>query len=172
MRRAASLALGFVAFVSLCRADPRWCTVTGIADGKNLVYPPIARAARVYGVVLERVVYLPNGAVQSLEYVSGPKMLAGGLEQQMMAWQIQSGARGDGPCVSLVIAEFHLDESSLQFKSNPVDLSIPSILRLRASAESICLCDPAGSVSKSPILRRWISRIKRKLFRGHTPGLG
>jgi hypothetical protein len=171
LRRFALLALGLVAFASLCRAEPRWCTVAGIADGKNLLYPPIARAARVYGVVLERVIYLPNGAVQSFEYITGPKMLAGGLEQQMKAWRIVTSAQGDQACVSLVIADFSLDETSGELKLYPADLSVPSILRLKASADIICLCDPGGYVSKRSILRRWMGKIKRKLLSGHTQAL-
>jgi len=167
LKKAALFAVGLFALATFCHAEPRWCTITGIANSENLAYPPIARVARVYGVVLERVTYLPKGVVQSFEYISGPKMLASGLEQQMNTWSIATSAAGDQPCVSLVIAEFNLDATSGESKLYPPDLSLPGILRLKSTADVICLCDPGGDVGKVPILKRWSAWIRRAFSRRH-----
>ena len=165
VRKSVALVLTIGVLAVVCRAEARWCAVAGLGSGQNLVYPPIARAAYVHGVVLERVIYLPNGAVQSFEFISGPRMLSAGLEQQMRDWTIKTNQSGEQACVILVIAEFNLDKSSGQSTSYPVDMSVSSILRIETTAEPVCLCDPGGYVSPRPLLQRVGHAIRRMLTR-------
>ncbi len=170
MKKGAVIVLVLAAFVAACRAEPRWCPVVGKDSSDRFFYPPIARAARVSGVVLERVIYLPSGTVQSFEFVSGPPILAAGLEHEMKGWSLRTGDKGEEACVSLVIAEFRLDESSGESTSQPIDVSVPGILRLRASAAPICLCDPGGYASRRPLFQR-VRRAIRRMFVRHS-GVG
>jgi hypothetical protein len=161
VKRKLSLVLSVAALASLSHAEARWCSITGLGEGQNLRYVPIARAARVSGVVLDRVIYLPNGTVQSFEPVSGPKMLVAGLESQMKEWTIKTNARGDEPCVSLVIADFKIDDAAGESKPKPVDVSTPSMLRLGVSGSTPCLCDPVGILGRPTLVARVRNAIRR-----------
>jgi hypothetical protein len=172
MTKSVALALTLIAAAGICRAEPRWCSVTGIRDGKNLYYPPIAKAARVYGVVLERVIFFSGGEVQASDMISGPAMLSASLSQQLKSWTLETNAQGSQPCVSLVIADFQLvsgvpcENSPVDAKSYPIDVSTPSILRLKSTAGVVWLCDPGGYVSRRSIFRRVGQAIRRIL---HVP---
>jgi hypothetical protein len=92
-------------------------------------------------------------------------MLSANLEQQMMKWTIKPNQSGEEACESLVIAEFDLDDSSGQSKLYPIDLSVPSILRLKVTATPACLCDPGGELGPRPPFQRITSAIKRAYHR-------
>jgi hypothetical protein len=53
-------------------SEPRWCSIASRAPGDTLVYPPIAKAAHVEGVVLTRVSYTTAGLVLGTQTISGP----------------------------------------------------------------------------------------------------
>jgi len=149
------LALFITATAGTCCAQPRWCTITSLGPGQNLLYPPIAKAARVQGHVMERVIYLPGGGALSFEFISGPRMLAASLEDQMKEWIIRTSASGDAPCTTLVIADFTLDDTSGEARNTPIDVSIRSILQLKVSTTPICLCDPEAVITHKPFYRRF-----------------
>jgi len=157
--------LGAISMVA--HADARWCTMSSLGPGQNLIYPPIARAARVSGHVMERVIYSPGKGATSFEFISGPKMLSAALEEQMRGWTISTNAVGPDACMTLAVADFMLDENTGDSSANPIDISIPSILQLHVFTTPICLCDPAGTVSRAPFYRRagdTILRAIRKLL--------
>ena len=108
MRKWLGLAMLVLIPAAAFGAEPRWCEVTGRAAGDTLAYPPIAKAARVSGIVVSRMVYSTSGKVESVERVFGPMMLAASVEQQLKNWTVQTRATGDQPCETLVIAEFRL----------------------------------------------------------------
>src|SRR5579871_6391114 len=130
MKKLPFILLLCAALTGSARADTRWCSVTSLGEKQNLFYPPIARAARVHGVVLGRVIYLPNGGLQSYEKISGPGMLSDSLNRQLKEWTFNTNAKGDEPCQTLIIAEFSLDDSSGMSSPKEIDVTIPSILRL------------------------------------------
>ena len=125
-----------VVLVGSCQAEDRWCTVTGLGPGDKVVYPPIALYARVFGVLVSRVQYLPNRKVLSVEPIFGPKMLSGSLEQQLLGWTVTTDAKGEEPCQSLVISEFRLTDEGNQSVVDPIGLTEPSTLRLRITSPS------------------------------------
>lgn len=106
MKRAFALALSVMVLTAIGRAEPRWCSIVDKDPSNKVFYPPIARAARVPGVVLARIIYLPNNKVEKVETISGPPIIANGLKLQLMGWTIRTDAKGDGLCESLVIAKF------------------------------------------------------------------
>jgi hypothetical protein len=146
-------------------AERRWCSIASLGPGQNLIYPPIAKAARVEGLVMERVIYSRGGGSTSFEYISGPPLLSAGLENQIKEWKIGTTSTGDALCVTLVIAEFKLDDSLTGSVAKPIDVSVPSILRMRVSAAPLIISDPAGEVvGKAPLFSR-VRYAVRKGFR-------
>jgi len=133
--------LGAISMVA--HADARWCSISSLGPGQNLIYPPIARAARVSGHVMERVIYSPGKGATSFEFISGPGMLSKGLEDQMRRWTISTVATGDAPCMTLVIADFKLDERSGDSTAQPMDVSVSSIVHMQVSTAPLIISDPA-----------------------------
>lgn len=119
-----------IAFALTCGAEPRWCAVVGHGPKDKVSYPPIARYARVTGVVLGTVTYIPNGAVASFESISGPRLLSDSLGRQLAGWTLNSDAFGNEPCRSLVIATFLIDERSPAESSAKIRYESGSVLRL------------------------------------------
>jgi len=62
-----SILLSALFLASCCHAEARWCAIIGKDPADELAYPPIARAARVSGVVLSRIYYFPTGQVEHVE---------------------------------------------------------------------------------------------------------
>jgi hypothetical protein len=171
MRKTAYFLLGLALFAPFCNADPRWCSIVGRGPSDTLVYPPIARAAVVSGVVISRVIYLPAGQVVDVEAISGPRMLSDAISSQIRKWSIKTDSSGDLSCETLVVADFRLHDSSdptTERASSPVE---PSILRLSIDAEKLCLCDPGVTFGTENALFRFWRAVKRgmsKTFRHHA----
>src|SRR5580693_9283481 len=110
MSKSLAFVLASCAIAAVCHAEPRWCSVTSQDPSNKLVYPPIARAARVEGVVLSHLIYAPNGKVQRVEPISGPPLLSDSLIRQMANWTVKTDATGEELCETLVIAKFTLLE--------------------------------------------------------------
>ena len=83
MKLRATLTLGIASLALYAQAEPRWCVVSGKDPSNTLVYPPIARAARVQGIVVMRMIYAPNGKVLRTEPVFGPVMLSNSVTSQL-----------------------------------------------------------------------------------------
>ena len=156
MRKSAAVVLALGALVATCRAEPRWCSVAGNDPSNKLVYPPIAKAARVSGVVLAHMIYAPNGKVQQVEPISGPPLLSDSVTRQLANWTVKTDAPGDELCETLVIASFTLIESSRKPPEEPSISLEPSIIRLSVATEPLTL---DVVISDPEPLRGW------KLFR-------
>lgn len=157
------------ASVITAEAEPRWCSVTGKAVSDRLSFPPIAKAARVEGVVVGRIIFEPSGKIAAFEPVFGPVMLAKSLEQQMASWNLANDAKGDDLCETLVIARFRFKEPA-SCDSRPdtptgYDFSTPGILRLDLGAYPYVICDPGGTVTPLNPARLLFYKLKRGLRR-------
>ena len=150
---------GIVCAAAQCHTEPRWCSITGRGANDTMVYPPIARAARVQGVVVSRIVYAQNGEVVRMEPVFGPAMLSDSVSKQLSQWNIKTDATGGELCQSLIIADFRLDVPGTSRPSVSIQLENGSTLRVISQTQSICLCDPGGVLGPKPsIVRRvWLS---------------
>ena len=135
MKKSTAFLVGLGLLASLCRAEPRWCSVVSNDPSNKLIYPPIARAARVPGVVLVHMIYAPNGKVVRVEPISGPRLLSSSLAQQMMDWTVRTDASGDELCETLVIAKFTMLDSGQAAPKEPSRVTEPSILRLSVETE-------------------------------------
>lgn len=146
-QRLLALILVAIALTGTAHAEPRWCSTAGKDPTNKFIYPPIARAARVTGVVLLRMEYVPNGKVVRIEPISGPRLLSDTLADQLMDWTMRTDASGDQPCVTLVIAKFTMAGLGQQSPGEATIEGLPSILRLSAEAEpmtiDVVIEDPA-----------------------------
>ena len=129
MFRRLCIALGLILTCQIVTAaDTRWCTITSKRDTVALVYPPIAIAAHLQGVVILRVNFSTTGSVSSVESISGPQMLVDSTIEQLNGWQFHTNAVGDQSCQSLVVVKYRIlpenydisqDASSIKERSDP-----------------------------------------------------
>jgi hypothetical protein len=130
----------------LASAQTRWCTITGKSETDKLIYPPIARAAHIEGIVIQRINFTSAGKVLSLEPISGPPLLADLAEKQLKTWHLQTDAVGDQDCQSIVVIKYHLDVNnppSIE-KNSPT----PGMLQISIDATPIVLSDPSGTITQ------------------------
>ena len=133
LRKFAILALGLIAFASLCHAEPRWCKVTGFVDRDSPVYPPIAKAAKVEGSVLVHIIYPTTGKVENVEIVFGPPMLLKAVRDALMKWRVKTDATGEATCQTLVIVDFKIEDAG-NTATVPPSLPPPGAYRLTVTA--------------------------------------
>lgn len=77
-------------------AQPNTCGgLTSVTDGAQPVYPPIARAARVSGMVILLVSFKTTGEADTVQVVSGPPMLRQAAVDYVTKWKVNeySGQR-------------------------------------------------------------------------------
>jgi hypothetical protein len=131
--------------LSVCRAEARWCDVTGHGDSDKIVYPPIGRAAHVSGTVLARVTYSPRGEVKDVTSVSGPRLLAIPVATQLKTWHLKTNALGGELCQSLTIIDFRIAsaDSSLVRPPQPVSGSIFRVSVVTKPIVLYTISDPA-----------------------------
>jgi hypothetical protein len=112
MKRFFAILLVLGVLATVCRGEPRWCSVSKKDPSNTVAYPPIAVAAQVQGEARARIIYKPNGKVEKVETVSGVALLSQPLQSQLMNWIVRTNESGEELCQSLVIAVFalHLPE--------------------------------------------------------------
>lgn len=162
MRVVAAVVLALSIGGTACQAEPRWCTITGRGANDMIVYPPIARAARVQGVVLGRVVYTPAGRFVRFEPISGPAMLSQSVEKQLATWSLKTNAIGDELCESPVIAQFQFNNPDYESPTVDTTPAPPSAVKVSITVEVLVIIDPVAEYSKNPITRfarrvRWLT---------------
>jgi hypothetical protein len=144
------LILLMLALSTAAVGQTRWCNVTDF--GKTLVYPPIARAAHVSGLVSLRVYYERSGKVTTIETIGGPVMLVNSATEQIKQAAIGTDAPGIEPCESLFILDYQLDDGKLPpIVPSPI---VPGMFRGVIRAYVIVLSDPAATITRR---RRWFN---------------
>ena len=139
-----------------CAAETRWCAITGTRAQDHIVYPPIARAASVSGIVIGRLEFMPNGEVLGWTAVLGPPLLSEAMGGQMKLWTISTDVGGGEPCQAMVIGEFLLsDKPEAPSASSPT----PAVLhRIVIRAERMVLSDPSPTLVERRRFRFWERR--------------
>ena len=137
-----------------CQAEPRWCSVSAKDSSNTFVYPPIARAARVQGVVVIR-------KVARTEPVFGPAMLSTSMTSQLSNWNVKTDAVGDEQCMTLIIAEFRFHDQDETSRTLPQGPSAPGILRLSVESEVLIISDPEGTTSTGNPFRVFAYKVRR-----------
>jgi hypothetical protein len=144
-----------------CQGEPRWCAVSAKDASNALVYPPIARAARLQGIVVMRMIYAPNDKVVRTEPVFGPAMLSSSLTTQLLNWKVMTDAIGDEQCMTLVIAEFRFHDSDEPSRLQTQAPVAPGILRISVESEILIISDPGGTLSTGNAFRVFAFKVRR-----------
>jgi hypothetical protein len=139
MKTACAVVAVILAALPAYGAEARWCSIAGRAPSDRFDYPPIARAARLGGVVLSIVVYTPNGKVLKVENISGPRLLSDFLQRQISGWTLKTNAQGSEDCQTLVIAHYRMHDGRFSSTEERREPERPSILQLYVDAEPFML---------------------------------
>jgi hypothetical protein len=109
-----------------------------IRNGKMPIYPIMARAARVQGVVKIRVV--TNGEkVTSLVLESGPVMLAKFTEENIRTWEFDKHK----PTTFVATFEYEIKSPDhCEYRNGSLTLDLP--LRAHITVPGLMTCDPSG----------------------------
>lgn len=165
MRRNLSIlfALGIVA--SFCHAETRWCSIVGRGPSDKFAYPPIARAARVRGVVISRIQFSSLGNVNHVETISGSPLLADSLASQIKEWTLKTDASGDETCQALVVADFRLlNEPPLSADQSTKPVA-PSVLEIVVEVEpEPIVIENLDPLARSTRFRMAFHRMMAKVF--------
>ena len=110
-----------------------WCVMKPSKTNAP-AYPPIAKAARIQGVVISRLEFDANGNASKVEIVNGSALLAKAVEISEAHWVFLSDTDTAG-CQILVISEFSLSESEqANDDTRPWPYTPPGIYRQRIRA--------------------------------------
>ena len=115
-----------------------------VVAGKMPIYPIIARAARVHGVVKIRVT-TDGMKVSSLQAESGPAMLVQAAKEDILTWQFAKHK----PTTFVTTFEYLFEGSDKCIYSNGMSvLNLP--LKVRISAKGLMTCDPEAEKKSHP----------------------
>jgi len=131
-----------LSFSVTCLAQQSLCGLTSIKETAPLLYPPIAKAAHVEGMVILLVVFKRSGEVDDVEVLSGPKLL------QIPASLYGKGLRANeygGPrtCPMVVNYVIQKDEAALR----PIERN--DIQHVTIYAKPLVISDPPMYVEKA-----------------------
>ena len=115
--------LGLLLLASACHAQTRWCNSIKALPEDKLIYPPIARAARVMGRVISRVTVTSAGTIRDIETISGYPMLAAAVNDQFKEWKVASDATAESSCLGLIIVDFAFEGYEESLGVRPGDSS-------------------------------------------------
>jgi len=127
-------------------AQTRWCNTIKLLPEDKLIYPPIARAARVAGLVISRVTVTSTGSVGDIENIFGYPMLAETASRQIKEWKLISDVTSGSPCLGLVIVDFSFEEHPPE-KSKAWSACTPNMVKIAVVTTTLALettiSDPA-----------------------------
>ena len=115
-----------------------------VVSGKMPLYPIMARAARVQGVVKIKVM-TDGKKVTSVDVVSGPPMLVKFAKENVFTWEFAAHK----PTRFLTTFEYVIEEpAQCDYSNDALTLRLP--LEVRVSAKGLSTCDPAAEVKSHP----------------------
>jgi hypothetical protein len=158
MKRRLHILLCLGAIATFCHAETRWCSIVGRGSSDTLLYPPIARVARVTGVVLSRIIYTPTGQVLNVEEISGPAMLSSWTADQLKGWTVKTDASGEAFCETIVISDFRLYDKYDPVPVRPTQPALPSIFRISVDGEIVVNSCGEGPITTTTRFRYFLRR--------------
>jgi hypothetical protein len=133
-----------------------------------LVYPSVARTARVSGTVLSRIQFSPSGSVNRVEIINGSQLLAESLSSQIKGWTLKTNASGDEPCQALVLAHFQFIDGFSQLADKPAKPVAPSIYEITVETETEpYVIDNLDPFPRSMRFKMAFHRMKARIFGSH-----
>jgi hypothetical protein len=140
-------ALLFLTLSTAALAQPNTCGgLTSVTDGAKPVYPPIAKAAHVSGMVILLVSFKTSGEADTIQVVSGPVML-----QKAATDYVKSKHANDysGPRTCPIVVIYTLSEGSCDDHSRKEDSAeVMDVQHSVIHGEAGMLCDPAVDIVK------------------------
>ena len=140
--RCATVLLG--AALALCaHAQDPGCVLSGISHSAQLAYPMIGMAARVSGDISLRVHIAPDGAVTSVDVISGPEMLKEAAKNYVASWQVNDSASGQ-VCAVEVSFKF---EGGYDCYYQPSTVKMADLQHFIVTTNPIQTCDPSATIT-------------------------
>src|SRR5580704_4577843 len=90
---------------SPCIAQQESCGLRTMTETSKPIYPPIAKAAHVEGVVVMLVTFKLSGEVEKIDIINGPKMLQTAASDYVQGWHANEFT---GPRTCPIAITFHL----------------------------------------------------------------
>jgi hypothetical protein len=84
------------------------CGLTSVAESQSLIYPPIAKAAHVSGLVILLAEFRHDGSVSGTSILSGPEMLRSSARNFVVGWKVNPYG-GSRTCP--IVIRYQLDTS-------------------------------------------------------------
>ena len=136
------IALLFLALSTAAFAQPNTCGgLTSVTDGAKPVYPPLARYARVNGMVILLVSFKTTGEADAVQIVSGPPMLRQSATDYVKSWRANEYT---GPRSCAVVITFNLDRGD----GAPDSVIRGDLQHVDVNSYAPCLCDPSGELKR------------------------
>jgi TonB family protein len=138
MLRYAAFVVLFLAASRMMLAMEAPCGLSSMVETTTPVYLPLARAARVQGVVILMADFGTDGTITNLRVISGPPMLQSGAVDFVKGWKANpyTGPRNCALVVSYVLG----DGATTTGKWNDAQHYLVT------GASPPCLCDPAAEL--------------------------
>jgi hypothetical protein len=115
-----------------------------VTAGKLPLYPIMARAARVQGVVKIKVT-TDGEKVTSVDAESGPPMLVKFAKENILTWEFSQHK----PTTFVTTFEYVIEEpAQCDYSNDALTLKLP--LEVRISAKGLKTCDPAAENKPHP----------------------
>jgi hypothetical protein len=115
-----------------------------VTAGKLPLYPIMARAARVQGVVKIKVT-TDGKKVTSVDAESGPPMLVKFAKENILTWEFSQHK----PTTFVTTFEYVIEEpAQCDYSNDALTLKLP--LEVRISAKGLKTCDPAAENKPHP----------------------
>jgi hypothetical protein len=129
------------ALSTIAAAQPRDCDLGRVVDNRPPIYPPIAKAAHVMGVVVMIATFEETGEVSGVRIVAGPVMLQSTAIEYVKGWRAieYSGIRNCPVAVTYILDQ--PDAPSAGFRR--IDSQ-----HVQVFGQFPCLCDPAPVLGK------------------------
>ncbi len=111
-----------------------------VLAGKMPLYPIMARAARVEGIVKIKIT-TDGKKITSLEVESGPPMLARFAKENILTWQFAEHK----PTTFVTTFDYAFEEKAeCGYSNGTAILNLP--LKVHVSAKPVSICDPAVEI--------------------------
>jgi len=142
------------------------------------VFPPLARMARLQGVVKIEVVISKTGSVESFKVLSGHPLFVQSAIDAVKQWQFKPFLVDDQPVTARTVVEvpFSLGVPDAEYKAEQKNNQIyferrkecSSLLKERRYAEAEALCRSLVELSERLPLERQLERMTANQLSGHV----
>lgn len=141
------IALLFLTLSTAAFAQPNTCGgLTSVTDGAKPVYPPIARAAHVNGIVILLVSFKTAGEADFVQIVSGPPMLRPAATDYVKSWRANQYT---GPRTCPIILQYQLTSPACdEPMSSAISTERQDAQHTVIHDRAVTICDPGAEIER------------------------